>query len=148
MSVLWVLKTPWQLTNFVTHCKNTIDSGKSIAFQEVDPKRSLDQNALCFEIYKRIGTQLYGGDINLARAECKLRYGIPILRTDNEKFRAAYDRCLKSLDYETKLNFIQDTEFAVTRLMGKKQMTQYINMLFANYSQLGVDFGSLGEQTQ
>lgn len=144
MSVFWIFKTPGQIDVFAKRQKERLQNGETPAFEETDPKRSLDQNSMAFEIYKRIGQQLYGNDLSHARAECKLRHGIPIIRGSNEKFKASYDRCIKHLDYETKLEFIKETEFPVTRLMGKKQMSQYISTLFAEYSQLGVNFDDLG----
>jgi len=111
-------------------------SGKRVIVQPVSEKRSLDQNALSFEIYKDIAGQVGDQTPDEVRRECKLRYGIPILRTD-EGFRNLYDKSIKStLNYEEKLEAM--AWFPVTRLMSKKQFTEYLDTVIREYAKQGI----------
>lgn len=97
--------------------------------------RSLDQNALSHAWYREIAT--ITGDTPMdIRCECKLRYGVPILRAESEEFRADYDRVVKPHDYETKLKIMR--WLPVTSLMNTPQMTAYLNDMALDYSRQGV----------
>lgn len=117
--------------------------GQMIVTLKPGKDRSLDQNDMTFELYTRIGKTLYGGDVEYARRECKLHYGVPILREEDAKFRESYDRALKPLSYERKLEVMQ--WFPVTSLMGVKQCQRYIDKIQDAYTQKGVDFSELNQ---
>ena len=108
--------------------------------------RSLDQNDMTFELYTRIGRTLYGGDVEHARRECKLRHGVPILREEDDKFKESYDRTLKPLGYNSKLEIMQ--WFPVSSLMTVKQCRQYIDSIMDHYAQKGVDVSDLCDTSQ
>ena len=103
MGVAITFKTESQVDYWAKDFKRRVSDGETPTIEEVEADRSLNQNDMSFEIYKRIAQQLYGGDVSHARAECKLRHGIPILRTEKPAFRAAYDKHIKPLCYEDKL---------------------------------------------
>ena len=94
-------------------------------------RRSLDQNALSHQWYADIARQREDMTVSEIRAECKLTCGVPILRRDNEKFRETYDRCLADRSYEAQMEFIEFTELPVTRLMSKKQLSEYMDKISA-----------------
>lgn len=103
--------------------------------------RSIPQNRLFYLLYDIIGKQLYGGDENHARNECKLTIGIPILRRDSEKFQQTYDRLLKPASYEDKLAMME--YISVSSIFDKAQGTEYIKKMFDTYSQKGVRWSEL-----
>lgn len=96
------------------------------------------QNRLSQRWYTDIATQLGDRDRETARAECKLRHGVPILRAENEVFRINYDRVLKHLTYEEKLEAIKAFDLPVTRLMLLKQMTAFMDSVHQEYTTQGV----------
>ena len=100
--------------------------------------RSTAQNRLAQRWFTDIATQLGDQTHEDVRAECKLRFGVPILRTENEAFRLSYDRVLKALPYEQKLEAIKAFDMPVTRLMNIKQMTAFMDEMQRHWSAQGV----------
>ncbi|MEW5251547.1 hypothetical protein [Microbulbifer discodermiae] len=130
------------LQGFFNHCERLFSDHKVVRFfWRLGKDRSLDQNRMCFELYQRIGRSLYGDDSAHARAECKLTIGVPILREEDEKFRESYDKIIKPVAYQDKLDLME--WFPVTRLMTVKQCQRYIDTVFDRYTLKGVDFGAL-----
>lgn len=104
-------------------------------------KRSDEQNHLQAAIIKDIAEQR--GDVTTeeVRAECKLRYGVPIRRRDDPAYRAQYDEIIMPLSYEEKLKCMMPPfDLPVTRDMKVKQMTEYIDTLFREYGAQGIVF--------
>lgn len=100
--------------------------------------RSTAQNRLAQRWFTDIATQLGDQTHEDVRAECKLRFGVPILRAENEAFRLSYDRVLKALPYEQKLEAIKAFDMPVTRLMNIKQMTAFMDEMQRHWSAQGV----------
>lgn len=100
--------------------------------------RSGAQNRLAQRWNSDIARQLGDRTHEEVRAECKLRFGVPILRAENEAFRLSYDRIMKHLPYEEKLAAIMAFDLPVTRLMTVKQMTAYMDAVQQEYSRQGV----------
>jgi hypothetical protein len=98
--------------------------------------RSLDQNSMLFELYTHIADWFYGRDISLARAECKLDIGLPILRRDDPSLN---DLCARSIDLlprEDQLAFI--STMSITSDMSRGQATECINRIMDTYSERGL----------
>lgn len=93
--------------------------------------RTLEQNSGVYQAYKLIALQS-GDTIRNVRRECKLCHGVPILRADDAEFRAAYDRAIKPLGYEVKLEVMD--YWPVTSRMSKVQLSQYLDELQNTYS--------------
>jgi C-terminal processing protease CtpA/Prc len=100
--------------------------------------RSTAQNRLAQRWFTDIATQLGDQTHEDVRAECKLRFGVPILRAENEAFRLSYDRVIKSLTYEQKLEAVKAFDFPVTRLMTSKQMTAFMDEMQRHWVGQGV----------
>ena len=100
--------------------------------------RSTAQNRLAQRWFTDIATQLGDQTHEDVRAECKLRFGVPILRAENEVFRLSYDRVIKALPYEEKLAAIKAFDLPVTRLMTVKQMTAFMDEMQRHWSGQGV----------
>jgi hypothetical protein len=111
--------------------------------------RTLDQNALWFSLYERIAQMTQIGDVEEARKYCKLHVGVPIMRAEDEEFRASWNRVLLNLPYETKLELMGACPlfgpdgFPVTRLFNRAQGIAYTDRIVAEFSGKGVFFGDL-----
>lgn len=89
--------------------------------------RSLDQNSLQHMWYGEIAEQR--GDCNAddVKAECKLFFGVRILRRDDEVFDQFYRESVKPRDYEWKLKAVR---FLVsTRDFSKSQAREYMDAM-------------------
>lgn len=100
--------------------------------------RSAAQNRLVQRWFADIATQLGDQTHEDVRAECKLIFGVPILRAENEAFQVAYDATIRGLPYETKLAAIKAMDLPVTRLMTAKQMTAFMDAMQRHWSGQGV----------
>lgn len=93
-------------------------------------RRTVNQNRLqrlwCNEIAEQLGDRTP----EEVRGECKLRFGVPILRAENEDFCEKYDRIIRPFSYETKLELMMEPiDFPTTRLMTTKQKTRYLDAM-------------------
>lgn len=96
-------------------------------------KRSNDQNRLQRLWLNELAEQ---GDMTAEeyRAYCKLHFGVPILREQNEEFRLLYDKKVKPHSYEQKLAFMAEPfDFPVTRLMTVKQHKEFLDKMYIHY---------------
>ena len=100
--------------------------------------RSTQQNRLAQRWFTDIATQLGDQTHEDVRAECKLRFGVPILRAENEAFKLSYDRVFKPMPYEQKLEAIKAFDLPVTRLMNGKQMTAFMDEMQRHWIAQGV----------
>lgn len=111
-------------------------AGKSVGVKFIDRKRTLDQNAHFYALYRAIGQQWDGETEKTVRCICKLHYGVPILRAADEDFRDFYDRAIKNtLEYEQKLEameFVPVTSFFTTA-----QGAEYIDTILHEFSMKG-----------
>jgi len=55
----------------------------------------------------------------------KLHHGVPILREDSAEFREVYDRAIKGLPYELKIEAMRF--IPVTSIMKVRQMVSYLD---------------------
>lgn len=102
-------------------------------------KRSVEQNRLQRLWMNEISQQLEDHTPEEVRGYCKLTIGVPILRSENEDFAAAYDKHIKPLPYETKLAIMQEPlDWPVTRLMTSKQKTKYLDLVNQYWTERGV----------
>lgn len=89
--------------------------------------RSLDQNGISHVWYEQIARELREDTALGVKQFCKLHYGVPIMRAEDEEFRGLYDAVLKRLPYETKLAAM--AAWPVTSLMTKDQLSQYLTAM-------------------
>ena len=90
-------------------------------------KRSTEQNALQHLWLSQLVSQMGDRTREELRAEVKLMFGVPILRAENERFRAVYDRLIKHLSYEDKVEAIMALDLPVTRLMTVEQKSRFLD---------------------
>ena len=101
--------------------------------------RSLEQNRLQRKWLNEAAQQLKEYTAEDYRAYCKLHYGVPIRRATDEDFKEAYDRVIRPLSYEQKLEAMKvPLDFPVTRDMSVKEMTQYLDQVYQFFKGQGV----------
>lgn len=105
-------------------------------------KRSTDQNRLQRLWINEAEEQ---GDMTAEeyRAYCKLHFGVPMLRNENDTFAELYDSKIRDrvppYSYEQKLEFMAiPWDMHVTRLMTIKQHDKYLNMMHDHFTSLGM----------
>ena len=99
--------------------------------------RSIDQNAISHTWYEQLARELPEDNAIGWKAYCKLHIGVPILRAEDESFRAFYDGALKNgLTYEQKLQAMAFVP--VTSLMSKKQLSRFLETMQMEFIGRGV----------
>ena len=94
--------------------------------------RTIDQNALSHALYEQLARELPEDDARGWKRMCKLHFGVPILRADDEHFREFYDSALKRLDYERKIDAMEYVP--VTSIMSKSQLSRYIGDMARSFA--------------
>jgi len=101
--------------------------------------RTNDQNKLQRRWMVEIATQLGDRTPEDVRGYCKLHFGVPILRAENEAFRLTYDRLLKHRAYEEKIEFMKEPiSLPITSIMTTRQKTAYLDAVHQFFSEEGV----------
>lgn len=102
-------------------------------------QRTDKQNKLQRQWINEIAAQLTDHPAEYWRGYSKLHFGVPILRNENEQFLEVYDRLIRPLDYEKKIELMMvPIDIAVTRIMTTKQKTAYLDAIYANFTGLGL----------
>jgi len=124
-SILGDIREQWGKHHYL---RVTIKTGKD---------RSLDQNAISHAWYEQISRELREDTPDDVKAECKLRFGVPILRAHDDDFREIYDASIKRhLSHEQKLRAMR--LLPVTSLMTVQQLSQYLVDMQNDYAKRGV----------
>lgn len=103
--------------------------------------RSTDQNRLQRLWVNEVAEQMPGTfeSAEHVRGYCKLHYGVPILRNENDAFRIEYDQVVKPLPYDGKLRLMMEPfDFGITRLMTTRQKKAYLDALHKHFTEQGV----------
>ena len=103
---------------------------------KIGKSRSLDQNAISHCWYEQLARELREENALGWKSFSKLHFGVPILRAEDEDFRAAYDASVKHLAYEQKLQAMHF--IPVTSLMTKPQLSQYLEAVQQHFLGRGV----------
>lgn len=128
-------------SGFLNFAARIVAAGKfpvTVAVTAGEPTRRDAQNKLAQRWFTDIARHF--GDVTHedVRADCKLRFGVPIMRRDSEPFRASYDPIMKHQTYEAKVEAIKAWDLPVTRLMGVKQMTEFMDAVQREFLPQGV----------
>lgn len=89
--------------------------------------RTRDQNALQWLWATEAAHQLGDRTADDMQREWKLRHGVPILREDSAEFREVYDRLIKPLSYEEKVEAMRFID--VTSSMKVRQMVRFLDVV-------------------
>ena len=98
--------------------------------------RSVEQNAVLHGWFGQVARELREDDERGVKRFCKLHIGVPILRAEDEDFRAAYDRVIRPLAYEDKL--IAMDILPVTSTMTTIQLDRCMTDIQELYAKRGV----------
>lgn len=102
-------------------------------------KRSIEQNRLNRLWMNEISEQLGDQTPEEIRAYCKAYFGVPILRAENTTFCDQYDRVVKPLTYEQKLELMGGAlDLPVTRIMTTDQKTRYLDAVYKFWTEKGI----------
>lgn len=102
-------------------------------------RRTVEQNRLQRLWINEAAEQLGDRSAEELRGYCKLHHGVPILRSENEDFREAYDAVIRPLPYEDKIRAMMvPLDMPVTRLMSTDQKTRYLEAISADFLEQGV----------
>lgn len=99
-------------------------------------RRTLDQNALSFQLYTdihRAKPETFPS-VNDARAYCKLHFGVGIRRQEAD-YNEVYAGMIRDrFSYEEKLALmIEPVDFPVTRGMSRKQFSEFVEAIKAAF---------------
>lgn len=131
---------------FVSNARALFDEHKYITYSspKIGPDRSLTMNALSHVWYSYADKMLQVDCAGDTRRYCKLHFGVPMLRGEDEDFRKAYDLTIKPHDYKTKLGIMD--YWPVTSLMSRDQMNRYLTTVQNHYAhEHGLVLESKGE---
>lgn len=123
-SAIGELREAFRVNRFV---RVTIKTGK---------KRSLSQNDISHAWYEQLARELREDDAEGWKCYCKLHHGVPLLRAEDEDFRATYDKAIRPLGYEQKLAVMKI--LPVTSLMTKAQLSKYLESVQRDFQARGV----------
>jgi hypothetical protein len=98
--------------------------------------RSVEQNAVMHGWFGQVARELREDDERGVKRFCKLHFGVPILRAEDDDFRAAYDRVIRPLAYEDKL--VAMDILPVTSVMTTLQLDRCMTDIQENYRKRGV----------
>ena len=135
MKGIWHLSTDTAVANFMTLVSDMRLAGKPVRVKLLPEKRSLDQNALMWKLYGQIAAQAGDQTTNEVHRQCKLDYGVGILRAADDVFNGFCAKCLDELTYEQQLKAMAYVD--VTRLMDTPQASEYIDTIIREYSKQG-----------
>lgn len=101
--------------------------------------RTTQQNRLQRKWMTEVSEQLGDRTPEEVRGYCKLHFGVPIMRTASEGFRATYDEVIRPMAYADKLKLMMaPLDLPVTRLMNTKQHGQYLDEIYQHFCGEGV----------
>lgn len=98
--------------------------------------RSVEQNAVMHGWFGQVARELREYDARGVKRFAKLHFGVPILRAEDDDFRAAYDRVIKPLPYADKL--VAMDILPVTSVMTTIQLDACMTDIQDHYAKQGV----------
>ena len=98
--------------------------------------RTLEQNALMWKWAGEAAAQLGDRSADDVQREWKLTLGVPILRAENDEFRAHYDKTLRHLSYEDKILAMK--YLPVTSILTVPQMRAFMDAVERQAAENGI----------
>lgn len=103
---------------------------------EKGAKRSLPQNRTAALWYGQISADTWQSQAEV-KAECKLRFGLPIMERDKPEWVAKWQPLYGPLPYAMKLRLFE--AIPLTRLLSTRQMAEYMDAVQKEYRGQGID---------
>jgi hypothetical protein len=116
-----------------------------ISYEPFAVARQLDQNALSHVWYRQAAKQLGDREIWEVADECKLDYAVPILLANNQEFRELFKYCLAPYHREQRIEILGKGFVNCTRLLTRKEFTEYLNGIQNYYGKNGIHLVAQGE---
>jgi len=117
----------------------------AIEYCKKDEHRNLSQNALSHVWYRDAAKQLGDTEIWEVAGACKLDYALPILLGDDDTYNDIYKYCLEPYTREERIEILGKGYVACTRLLNKKQYTEYLQGVQNYYGKNGIRLMASGE---
>jgi hypothetical protein len=111
-----------------------------------EKNRTLEQNDQAHVWYEQLAIELPEDNALGWKCYCKLHFGVPILRAEDEEFRKVYDQSIKSMSYEHKLQVMKI--LPVTSIMKTKQYNQYFEAMQDEFLKRGVKLEFITKDTE
>ena len=125
------------LQSFVGMIRELWHSRRYLQVSVIEGKgRSIEQNAVMHGWFGQVARELRQDDARGVKRYCKLHFGVPILRAEDEDFRAAYDRVIKPLPYADKQ--VAMDILPVTSIMTTIQLDTCMTDIQDHYAKQGV----------
>lgn len=138
----WFLDTDEKIEHFLAHVRERRSEGRPCTVQFLKSDRSTEQNALFHAILRAVYEQKRDESLDEIKRFCKLRFGVPILRSTDPQFRHLYDEAVKNnLSYEQKLEAMDI--LPVTSRMNTEQMTEMIESTAQYWVENGFDLSGV-----
>lgn len=129
-----IIERPTDLADFITFLGNL---KLPITVEWVQGRdRTKDQNALQWLWATEAANQLGDRPADEVQRTWKLVHGVPILREDSAEFRATYDRLIKPLSYEQKVEAMRFIE--VTSILKVRQMVRFLDAVSQECAEAGI----------
>lgn len=95
-------------------------------------ERSVDQNRLIYRLYREVAKISDGETADSIRYECKLNIGVPLLYSEDDKFRVKWKERIKHrFGYDQLLAMM--VFFPVTSRMDTDQLSRYAEQIAVRY---------------
>ncbi len=95
-------------------------------------KRTLSQNAIAHTWYAQVADEEHEYTAEGVKCLCKLHYGLPLLRGEDDEVNAAAEMVIDLLPYENKIEAMK--YFPITSLMTTKQLNKYLDHVQDHYA--------------
>lgn len=106
-----------------------------VSIEDFHVDRSLPLNSLSHAWYSQISRTTKEDMPAQVKGFCKLHFGVPILRAESAEFCETYDRIIKPMAYETKLDIMSQPDwFPITSLMDNAQFIHYLEDIQKHYA--------------
>ena len=138
------LRSTWfcTLMKTKTNCSNPwskieLEYPIDVVIKRATKSRSLAQNRTQWQWFKDAASQ---GDQKAweYRGYCKLHFGVPILRRDSLEYREKYDRIIRPMSYEQKLELmVEPFDFPVTSAMNVAQHGEFLDSVKQHFESVG-----------
>tara|TARA_R110000764_G_scaffold59678_1_gene128696 strand:+ start:810 stop:1247 length:438 start_codon:yes stop_codon:yes gene_type:complete len=132
----WHVHNQHQLTAFTEWVIKQWGDNKKPTLQLMNADRSNNQNAFINTLYGDISRQSKDNSVLDVRRQCKLVYGVGILKAADPEFAELYDRTVKKMSFEDKLLVVGYMD--ITSKFNKSQATEYIDTILSEYGKQGI----------
>ena len=133
----WWLRNSHVLNGFVEHIQGLWLRGERPTVQFLEADRTSNQNSMIYALYGEIARQVEDKTVQDVRNECKLFYGVPIMRASDPEFRAMWDEALlgDKAPHEKELDLM--TYMDITSKFTKKMASEYLDTIIIEYGKRG-----------